>query len=1121
MLRLSTFGSVDLQDPEGRDLRPVLAQPKRLALLIYLAAARPFAVHRRDELLALFWPDLDDTRARDAMNQALRFLRQALGPDAFVRRGGEDVGIDPERFWCDAVAFQAALDEGRPEAALELYRGDFLQGFFIEEGGGFEEWMERERTVLRESAARGARQVAELHASGGTLTLAIDWGRKALALAPDDERALRRLLRWYDRAGDRAGAFRTYEAFVRRFEEEFGGEPSAETRALAEQIRAGRPLDEEPGGAVRSLVPSPQPLARAPGSEIGGRYRIVRKLGEGGMATVYLAMDVKHDREVALKVLRAEIAEGLARERFIREIRIAGRLQHPNIVPLFDSGIVDEQLYYVMAHIEGETLRERLTREGRFEISPVQHILREVAGALAYAHERGVIHRDIKPENILLIDRRAVLADFGIARAAHVARTPAGTFDQTLTQPGTSLGTPANMAPEQAVGNPEIDERADLYSLGVLAYEMLAGRPPFVGATAQQILAAQLTEQPAPVSELRPDTPAGLAALVMRCLEKKPAGRPDSAGEFLTMLDVMSGASNIRVPSQKRSGRSRRARLAILAGASLLLLAGAWGLVDRIRTRDAPSEPRAEREALPSGTEAIPLRDPRRIAVLYFDDLTSTKTLGHVTDGLTEDLIDALSGVRGLNVISPNGVRPFKVRVAPVDSISNALGVGTIVAGGVASFGGSLRVTVRLIDGISARQLQSHMIELPWRDVLALRDTLTAEVTQFLRGRLGREIRRREERAETRSVAAWELVQQAGEMTREGAALATVDEPTAAAELLERADAALKRAEGLDSSWVVPTLRRARVALSLAYVSPAPSPASDSILKLGSAALRQGRLSASWVLHALDLTGHVLARQPASAEALAFRGELRHRLVSLAYPAGPDSLLPLAKADLRDALESRPEMARAWNVLGQLFRGEGRFAEALQAARNAFEADAYLDDVQSVLFDLFFGSLYLQQFDEARTWCQSGRERFPSNPNFAQCDLTLMGWAAKGRRPVDSAWRLLASIERRDSLGVLSPMWGYRRMFVASVLARSGLGDSARAVIQRVRRETPDHPGSSDVTDIEAYVRLQLGERDAAVSLLERYLEELPSARAYVARNPWYRELLTDPRFRALVGLTR
>jgi serine/threonine protein kinase/DNA-binding SARP family transcriptional activator len=568
MLRIRTFGSVDLADSDGRDLRPVLAQPKRLALLIYLAAARPFAVHRRDELLALFWPDLDDARARDALNQALRFLRQALGQDTFVRRGAEDVGIDPERLWCDAVAFQAALDDGRPEEALELYRGDFLQGFFIEEGGGFEEWMERERAALREQAARGARQLAEQHDAAGAFTLAMRWSRQVLELTPDDERALRRLLLVHERAGDRAGALQVYDRFVGRLRDEYGSEPAPETRALVERMRSGR-----------APVPLPKPAPASGGMQSGHgfaeRYRIERELGAGGMATVYLARDLKHDRDVAIKVLRPEIAEGLARERFVREIGIAGRLQHTNIVPLFDSGETDGRLFYVMPHVQGETLRDRVARDGSLPIDEVMHILGELASALAYAHGQGVIHRDIKPANILLPGRRAVLTDFGIARAALVALTPAGVLTDALTQVGISLGTPAYMSPEQVAASPDVDHRADLYALGVVAYEMLAGRPPFVKATPQEVLTAQLIEPPVPVGELRGDTPAWLGALVVRCLEKRPADRWQSADELLAALEAKGPAVGERTPSSTRSigGPKRRTRpAALVAGASVLII---------------------------------------------------------------------------------------------------------------------------------------------------------------------------------------------------------------------------------------------------------------------------------------------------------------------------------------------------------------------------------------------------------------------------------------------------------------------------------------------------------------------------------------------------------------------
>ena len=571
MIRLLTFGSVGLQGLDGRAIVPVLAQPKRLALLIYLTVARPGESHRRDHLLPLFWPDLDDARARDALNQALRFLRQALGPETFARQSADAIGIEPGQIWCDAVGFQDALDAGRPDEALDLYRGDFLQGYFIEDAAGFEEWMERERTAYRDAAAKGARRLAERHEGAGELTLAISWGQKVLDLTPDDERGLRRLLRLHVRAGDRVGALRLYEAFARRLEREYDCPPSPETVALMEELRSG---DAESGGDQskprKAPAPSPsvQESAAAPADvpdaplatpealeSLSKRYRIERRLGAGGMATVYLARDLKHDRDVALKVLRPDIAEGLARERFLREIRIAGRLNHPNIVPLFDSGEDGGRLYYVMPYVQGETLRERLQREERFAFADVVHLLHEVGAALAYAHERGVLHRDIKPENILLLDRRAVLSDFGIARAAHAARPEGGAVDQTLTQQGTSLGTPAYMAPEQVAGSAQVDYRADLYSTGVVGYELLTGRPPFTGATPQEILAAQVLETPIPVTDRRPDTPAQLAELVMQCLQKDPDRRPESAPV------LMAGLERVRVHGEQLPGLIRRGLL--------------------------------------------------------------------------------------------------------------------------------------------------------------------------------------------------------------------------------------------------------------------------------------------------------------------------------------------------------------------------------------------------------------------------------------------------------------------------------------------------------------------------------------------------------------------------------
>ncbi|HTX64228.1 MAG TPA: serine/threonine-protein kinase, partial [Opitutaceae bacterium] len=263
---------------------------------------------------------------------------------------------------------------------------------------------------------------------------------------------------------------------------------------------------------------------------LAGRYAIERELGAGGMATVYLAHDVKHDRHVALKVLRPELAAMLGAERFVVEIKTTAALQHPHILPLFDSGQADGFLYYVMPYIEGVTLRDKLNRETQLGIEEAVRITTEVADALDYAHRHGVIHRDIKPENILLHDGRPMVADFGIALALSAA---AG---GRMTETGMSLGTPHYMSPEQATADKEISGRSDIYSLASVLYEMLTGQPPHVGGSAQQIIMKIIAEEAQPVASLRKSVPPNVAAAVDKALERLPADRFASAAEFAQAL---------------------------------------------------------------------------------------------------------------------------------------------------------------------------------------------------------------------------------------------------------------------------------------------------------------------------------------------------------------------------------------------------------------------------------------------------------------------------------------------------------------------------------------------------------------------------------------------------------
>ena len=290
-------------------------------------------------------------------------------------------------------------------------------------------------------------------------------------------------------------------------------------------------------------------------SALGDAYTIDRELPRGGMSRVFLANETALGRRVVIKVLAPELAATLSAERFKREIMLAARLQHPHIVPLLHAGQAGNSLYYTMPFVDGESLRERMSGR-RMELAEVSRVLEEVASALGYAHGQGVVHRDIKPENVLFFHGQAVVLDFGIAKALSASST-ADDAAGRITQRGMSLGTPAYMAPEQAAGDPDLDHRADIYALGAVTYEMLCGHPPFSDRSPQRVMAAHAAQKPEPISRRRHDTPTELAAVVMQCLEKRPADRPSSALEIARLVAVtpmhgtrvvMPGGGAWRVP---------------------------------------------------------------------------------------------------------------------------------------------------------------------------------------------------------------------------------------------------------------------------------------------------------------------------------------------------------------------------------------------------------------------------------------------------------------------------------------------------------------------------------------------------------------------------------------------
>jgi len=405
---------------------------------------------------------------------------------------------------------------------------------------------------------------------------------------------------------------------------------------------------------------------------LGTSYTLERELGGGGMSRVFVAEDTALGRSVVVKVLPPEMASGVSIERFKREITLAARLQHPHIVPLLSAGETGGLPYFTMPFVEGESLRARLARGEEVPLKAAMHLLREVASALAYAHRKGVIHRDIKPENVLITEQHAMVTDFGVAKAISAA-THADA--DGLTAVGVALGTPAYMAPEQVAGDPGTDHRADIYAFGVIAYELLAGRAPFAGRTAQALMAAHVLETPEAISSRRVGVPAELSALVMRCLEKSPDNRPQSAEDILRRLD------------------------------------------------DVPATHREQKDARPS------------IAVLPMVNTSGDPENEHFSDGLTDELIGVFSKVDGITVTGRTSTFALKGKGLSVRAITDLLHVEHVLEGSVRRAGDRLKVRVQLVNA-DGSVIWSESYDRRLEDVFAVQEEIAQAVVRALEVKL-------------------------------------------------------------------------------------------------------------------------------------------------------------------------------------------------------------------------------------------------------------------------------------------------------------------------------------------------------------------------------------------------
>jgi serine/threonine-protein kinase len=729
---------------------------------------------------------------------------------------------------------------------------------------------------------------------------------------------------------------------------------------------------------------------------VEGQYSIERVLGEGGMAIVFLARDIRHDRLVALKVLRPEVAAEIGADRFLREIKLVAGLTHPHILPLYDSGEANRLLYYVMPNMEGQSLRDRLDRERQLPLEDAIRVVREVVSALDYAHRRDVLHRDIKPENILLHEGAALVADFGIGKVI-------GDVGSTITRTGSAIGTPAYMSPEQATGEAEVDGRSDIYSLGCVFYEMLSGEPPFTGPHAQAVITKRFISPIPQVRAVR-DVPEAVDTAVARAMARTPVDRFRSAAEFAEALRLISTGQ--RGPAH------------------------------------TPAHP----------TEAEPAK--KSIAVVPLTNMSADPENEYFSDGMTEEIINALAKVRGVQVASRTSSFAFKDKELDVRQIGQRLGVNSVLEGSVRKVGDRIRITAQLIDVANGYQIWSETYDRQLEDVFAIQDEISRAIVEALKVRLVGEPEPLV--APTANLEAYTLYLKGRFFFNKF----TESDLRKGLNFFEQAlsqDPAYARAyagiadcwSNLADDWVVPD---------------------DAYPRAKAAAKR-----------ALEL-------DPRLAEAITSIGKV------LCWYEWDFSG---AERELRRAVSINANYAEAHFVFGSVLPAVGKLEEAIEEMRSALVLDPL-----SAHFSRWLGRFLLYAKDYEGAIAQSHKTLEVSDSYFQSFVDIGSAFLAQGKAEEALKW-----FQKGQSLP--SAVRSYDAHIVRALAAMLEL-DEGRAIMERLEEEARERYVRGEIL---AMGYGALGEFDRAFGWLDQALEDRSAGLIYVHLDPGYEPLWGEQRF--------